>query len=336
VNRKTWSTLKLGLLAPLALGAVSRNAEAQIGTGWEQFHPMKSIQLRGAGAKYDDTNGIETFSIAPGDERSEARIHDDHTSGRWQFEGWVNVKPGVEGGCVHQVFKFLMIVAYPNDGGELRQHSYQKLGTTNAYNRWVRINTIHDATARRAEIYIDGVLEGTMTDTASGGPNGWYHKYGIYNSSRTSPVIQWKDVKFFKAAGQPGPISPATDAAVGAPDAGPGAQPDTAPITVVMDASPDRDTAPAGGAGGGSGAGGAGGGSGTPPRPRPDATPPDPVDEPPPGGRPPSAPREAGGMACRVDARPDSQSSVAMLLVGLAIALACRRRRAAGRSHRDM
>src|SRR4051794_22044689 len=101
-------------------------AHAQVGTGWTQFFPTKAIQLRGAGATYDNTDGIETFRTTPGDERAEARIFDDHRSGRWQFEGWVSIKPGIDGGTVHQVFKFLMIVGYSNDGGELRQHSQQR------------------------------------------------------------------------------------------------------------------------------------------------------------------------------------------------------------------
>jgi hypothetical protein len=169
----------------------------------------------------------------------------------------VNVKAGVNGGCVHQVFKFLMIVAYPNDGGELRQHSYQKLGTTGIYDQWVRINTIHDADAKKAEIYINGVLKGT-TPSASPGPGGWYHKYGIYNSSGTSPVVRWREVKFFKQ-GDGGPSAP--DAGPGpAGDAGTAGELETAP---AVDMAVARDVGS--GNGGASGTGGAGGpgGAGT-------------------------------------------------------------------------
>ena len=129
---------------------------------------MKTIQLRGAGARYTNENGIETFSTQPGDERAEARIDDDHRTGTWQFEGWVNVKAGVNGGCIHQVFKFLMIVAYPNDGGELRQHSYQRLAATGMYDKWVRVNTIHDADAGRADVYIDGTWRGMVRSNEPG------------------------------------------------------------------------------------------------------------------------------------------------------------------------
>jgi MYXO-CTERM domain-containing protein len=209
-----WSLALLPALLVLGRASVSR---AQIGSGWTEFTPMKSIQLRGAGARYTNENGIETFSTQPGDERAEARIEDDHRTGTWQFEGWVNVKAGVNGGCVHQVFKFLMIVAYPDGGGELRQHSYQRLQATGIYDRWVRVNTIHDPDAGRADVYIDGTWRG-MVPSASPGPNGWYHKYGIYNSSGTRPVVQWRNVRFWKD-GKGDMNAQASDAGVPAADA---------------------------------------------------------------------------------------------------------------------
>jgi hypothetical protein len=239
----------------LLIGGLAGSAQAQIGTGWTEFSPMKSVQMRGAGAKYSDENGIETFSIQPGDERCEARIDDDHRTGTWQFEGWVNVKPGVTGGSVHQVFKFLMIVAYPNDGGELRQHSSQKLGATGITNQWVRVNTIHDADAGRAYVYINGTFRG-MVQSASPGPDGWYHKYGIYNSSGTSPVVQWKQVRFFKG-GKGGPTAGPSDGGAVPADAGS----DVRPADAGAEGSGGSGGAPGGGTGGG-GAGSGGTGSG--------------------------------------------------------------------------
>jgi len=230
-------------------------ARAQVGTGWTEFFPMKTIQLRGAGAKYDNTGGIETFRIAPGDERSEMRIHDDHRTGKWQFEGWVNIPPGINGGSVHQVFKFLMIVGYSNDGGELRQHSQQRLNATGVIDKWVRVNTIHDADAGKAEVYIDGTLRGTVV-SKSPGPNGWYHKYGIYNSSGSSPVVKWRDVRFFTGAGTSPP--PATDGGISREGGG---TLDAARPADVADpgGSTGAADAAAGGQGGSAGSGGSGG-----------------------------------------------------------------------------
>src|SRR5688572_16087543 len=218
IDRGIWRASGWVILAALAVCLRAGPAQAQMGTGWTEFTPMKSIQLRGAGARYTNENGIETFSTQPGDERAEARIEDDHRTGTWQFEGWVNVKAGVNGGCIHQVFKFLMIVAYPNDGGEFRQHSYQRLAATGMYDKWVRVNTIHDADAGRADVYIDGTWRG-MTPSNSPGPNGWYHKYGIYNSSGTRPVVQWRNVRFFKG-GKGDMSSKPADGGAPAADAG--------------------------------------------------------------------------------------------------------------------
>jgi MYXO-CTERM domain-containing protein len=248
--------VRLALMVALAMAATAGSARAQMGTGWTEYFPMKNIQLRGAGARYTNENGIETFSTQPGDERSEARIVNDHRTGTWQFEGWVNVKAGVNGGCIHQVFKFLMIVVYPNDGGEFRQHSYQRLAATGLYDKWVRVNTIHDPGAGRADVYIDGTWRG-MTESKSPGPEGWYHKYGIYNSSGTRPVVQWRNVRFFKD-GKGGPTASASDG-------GPPPAPDAGLDVRIVDMGEGADTGSAGAGGaagsvGGTGAGGTGGG----------------------------------------------------------------------------
>ena len=269
IDRGVWRASGWVILAVVAVCLRQARPGRQMGTGWTEFTPMKTIQLRGAGARYTNENGIETFSTQPGDERAEARIDDDHRTGTWQFEGWVNVKAGVNGGCIHQVFKFLMIVAYPNDGGEFRQHSYQRLAATGMYDKWVRVNTIHDADAGRADVYIDGTWRG-MTASKSPGPNGWYHKYGIYNSSGTRPVVQWRNVRFFKG-GKGDMSSKPADGGVPVVDAGsslPPPMPGTGacrPATAVVPRSPWRSTAVPGlvaRSGSGGGAGGSGGGAG--------------------------------------------------------------------------
>lgn len=286
---------------------------------------MKTIQLRGAGARYDNTGGIETFRIAPGDERSEMRIHDDHRTGKWQFEGWVNIPPGINGGSVHQVFKFLMIVGYSNDGGELRQHSQQRLNATGVIDKWVRVNTIHDADAGKAEVYIDGTLRGTVA-SKSPGPNGWYHKYGIYNSSGSSPVVKWRDVKFFTGAGTSPP--PATDGGISREGGG------------ALDAARPADAAASGGssgtgdasAGSSGGSGGSGGSSpadaAAPPRPATGGsggTPkPEPDPEPEPDPRP--AARSSGG--CHLGgAEPSGAAGQALVVVLVLVVGAILRRR---------
>jgi hypothetical protein len=347
MNRKTFA-----LLPALLVTVLGGAAEAQIGSGWTEFTPEKTVQLRGAGARYTNENGIETFSTEPGDERAEARIVDDHRSGTWQFEGWVNVKAGVNGGCVHQVFKFLMIVAYPDGGGELRQHSYQRLNATGVYDKWVRVNTIHDADAGRADVYIDGTWRG-MVRSNSPGPEGWYHKYGIYNSSGTRPVVKWRDVKFWKGgkgdtSAQPadggfGTVDARSDGqlADARPDAGDGGQ------GGMTGAGGGFGTGAGGGSGGGAVGGGGGAGSGTGGATGAGGTSPPPVGggaggrtstPPRAGGSPgaaPGAPADDGsGCGCRLAGAepgtggPRGAAALFMLaLLGMAMRGAARRRR---------
>src|SRR5687767_5754477 len=113
---------RLGLARTLALGtlcAAATTASAQIGSGWRQDFPSKSIQLRGEGTRYTNSGGIETFIMTDSDERSEMRVQNDYTSGRKQFEGMLRASYG-QGTSMHQVFKFVMVVYYPTLGGELQ------------------------------------------------------------------------------------------------------------------------------------------------------------------------------------------------------------------------
>jgi hypothetical protein len=200
----------------MALLGSDMEISAQVGPGnWIPYTPRKTIQLRGTTATYRDSGGIETFTMRRGDERSEMRVQNDYKTGINQFEGHVRVFAG-QGTSVHQVFKFLMIVAYPNNGGELRQHSYQQLGTTGIFGKWVRVNTIHNTSTRKADIYIDGQLKGTMDDKDPDSPGGWYCKYGVYNTSDFSQA-EWRDVTYFTHTANPNSIFLATPIAATRP-----------------------------------------------------------------------------------------------------------------------
>ena len=192
--------MKLALIASLIpFSGLFLGASAQVGSGgWAPYSPTKTVQLRGSGTTYKDSAGIEIFTMARGDERSEMRIHNDYKDGTNQFEGYVRVSSG-QGTSVHQVFKFLMIVAYPQNGGELHQHS-QTFLSNGAFGKWVRVNTIHYTASHKAEVYIDGELKTTMADHAWDSPNGWYNKYGVYNTNSGSKS-EWRDIRYWKQSG---------------------------------------------------------------------------------------------------------------------------------------
>src|SRR5687768_14554260 len=109
----------------LATACLTGAAYGQIGSGWSSYSPTKKQDIRGSRATYSNSSGIETFTIYPGDERSETRVNNNYTSGNRQFQGEVRVSSGTTGTCVYQTFggqtnaTALMVVAHNVSGGDL-------------------------------------------------------------------------------------------------------------------------------------------------------------------------------------------------------------------------
>jgi hypothetical protein len=185
--------------AVLLVGTASA-AQAQIGSGWMQYAPTKKTDLRGAGATYSNSGGVETLKMKPGDERAEVRINNNYTTGQRQFQGEVRVKSGSNGSSVYQVFggvtnaTALMIVTHNTSGGDLRRYDSQTLAT-GVYGKWIRINTIHNKNNGTVAVYIGGSHKGTFADR---GTKTHYTKYGVYNGSSSSPQSEWRNVKFWR------------------------------------------------------------------------------------------------------------------------------------------
>jgi len=185
-------------LAFVAVGGLSFTAHAQIGSGWTEYFPTKSIQLWGptrdvrGGTSYSNSGGVETFTMTDNDERAEAKVNNNYSSGMQQFQGELKANYG-QGTSMHQVFKFVMVVYYPDNGGELRQHSGTHM-ISGIKGVWVRVNTIHNVAAGYCDVYINGTYETRVNQGA--GP--WYHKYGVYNASTEGAQSQWRNVRYFK------------------------------------------------------------------------------------------------------------------------------------------
>jgi hypothetical protein len=300
-------TVRSGGLLGGALLLLSNPAAAQVGSGWTEYMPGKTLQTRGCGA-HSASGGVETFQVTcadtSGDNRAEDRIQDDYTSGTRQFQGEVRVVslPGTNI-SVKQTFMrdngaFLMIGVSMNgrlysvgDNGEL---------ATEVIGRWVRINTVHDVGAGTHQIYVDGVLKVTKTGARQ---VAWYNKYGSYRlGSGHGPItVEWRNTRFWKdgrsEGGPPAPppadagASPVAPDAASAPDASPAPdlarpEPEDARSAGTGGAPPDARRATGGSAGsGGTGTGGSGGsGAGGSGEESPDA------DEP--------APRKATSGGC--------------------------------------
>jgi hypothetical protein len=175
-------------------------ANAQIGSGWTQYAPTKKQDVRGTRATYSNSGGVETFTIYPGDQRSETRVNNDYTSGQRQFEGMVKVTSGTTGTTVYQTFggsstaTGFMLVAHSTSGGQLRHYDNEVM-VSGIYGVWVRWNTIHDANANKITAYVNGSNKGTFADH---GDATHYNKYGVYNIAGSKSQSQWKSTKFWR------------------------------------------------------------------------------------------------------------------------------------------
>ena len=215
-------------------------SQAQIGSGWVEYMPPRSLQIRGCAA-HDAAGGVETFRLTcadtSGDNRAEQRIQNDYSSGTNQFQGEVRVVSVGANIIVKQTFMpnrgaFLMIAVSAD--GRLYIHGGGGDVASGVVGRWVRINTIHDVSAGTHQIYADGVLKVTKT---GGGQVAWHDKFGSYRSQsgRGPVVVEWRNARFWRGGRSTGGANPAPPAPV---DAG------------VPDASADAASSPADGPGG--------------------------------------------------------------------------------------
>ncbi|KAK1262870.1 Citrate-binding protein [Acorus gramineus] len=134
--------------------------------------------------------------------RTEIRIRGyDYTSGVWQFEAYGYVPNGTTGVCIMQVFgggnghaTTLMLRVY---NGALTYYRSIVLVAHDIYDRWFRLNVIHDVDERKVTVYIDGELK---LETADHGGNSHYFKCGVYAQADDSYYMesQWKDIRVLK------------------------------------------------------------------------------------------------------------------------------------------
>ena len=247
-------------------GLVPSQAGAQLGSGWTQYSPPETLQVRGCAA-HSASGGVDQFRVTcammGGDNRAEHRTMNDYSSGTNQFEGEIRVVTSGANIIVKQTFMpnrgafFMMAVSAD---GRLYLHGGGGDVLPNVVGRWVKINTIHDVNAGTHRVYADGVLRTTKT----GGPQvAWHDKYGSYRSQsgRGPAVIEWRNIKYFRGGRAPDgssmpPPPPPADAGVPEPRADAATGSDGA-------RGADAGTGGAGGAGGsGAGSGGAGGSGG--------------------------------------------------------------------------
>ncbi|XP_077247562.1 citrate-binding protein-like [Tasmannia lanceolata] len=122
-----------------------------------------------------------------------------NTSGVWQFEGHGYVPNGTSSVCIMQIFgasghaTTAMMRVY---NGTLSYYRSPVL-VPYIYDRWFRLNVIHDVDAGKVRIFIDRVLKLEVND--HGGPSHNF-KFGVYAQDGASYYMEsrWKGIKVLK------------------------------------------------------------------------------------------------------------------------------------------
>jgi hypothetical protein len=169
-------------LAALALTATLTGfstVHAQVGSGWTQYSPTKTIQqVNGSNvAKYTNSGGVETFIILPGSNRCEARVNNNYTSGQRQFQGEVRVSNPTDSQAIHQKFPHVLVRGFSASGGQIRLQSATTL-ISGCYGTWVRLNSVHNVSTHIVDIYINGTKKASANDG--------------------DDKSEWRNVKFFR------------------------------------------------------------------------------------------------------------------------------------------
>ena len=125
----------------------------------------------------------------------------DYSTGVWQFEGYGFVPNGTSGATITQIHgaahdSSTIILRIYN--GDMRYYSGD-LVDTNMYDRWFRVNLIHDRNEGKVMVYIDGVKKFETNDR--GPSDDFYFKCGVYAAPTDfSDYMEsrWRDIKLYK------------------------------------------------------------------------------------------------------------------------------------------
>ena len=117
----------------------------------------------------------------------------------WQFEGYGYVPSGTTGVSIMQVFgggesaTTLMLHVYD---GTLRYYSGAAV-EDNIYDRWFRLNVVHDVDASSLTVFVDGVER--LRVPGHGGDKHFF-KFGVYTQHDASSCMEsrWKNIRILR------------------------------------------------------------------------------------------------------------------------------------------
>ncbi|KAK6940037.1 Alginate lyase 2 [Dillenia turbinata] len=132
--------------------------------------------------------------------RTEIRIRGlDYSSGIWQFEAYGFVPSGTSGVSLVQIHgaesgaTTMQIRIY---NGDLRYYSTDLIAS-DMYDKWFRVNVIHDVDEGKVTFFIDGVQKLQEKDHR---PGDLYFKCGVYAQNNDSYYMEsrWREIKIYK------------------------------------------------------------------------------------------------------------------------------------------
>ncbi|KAE8100417.1 hypothetical protein FH972_018317 [Carpinus fangiana] len=160
--------------------------------------------------RYSNKDGVRTLWVYSNDKpfkadsptrpRTEIRIAGhDYSSGVWQFEGNAFVPKGTTGVAIAQILgaaegaTTMQLRMY---NGDLKYYN-SELVASNMYDKWFRVNIIHDVNGGKVTVFIDGVQKYVGKDK---GKATMYFKCGVYTQDGSSNYMEsrWKGIKLFK------------------------------------------------------------------------------------------------------------------------------------------
>jgi len=193
-------------------------ARAQIGSGWTSMtlggyidyelydvhhqHSLTSFVDSPATMYYDTAGSSETFGLSTSSSnRVEHNTDAYYTSGSRQFQGDLQMYPGISNQCCLQIFNetnsgpIIMLQGTGANNGTLRKQSGAIDLATNCFARSLHINVIHDLNANTITVYIDGV----QVYVGGGGLGSTFNlKYGLYGSFTNPTHTVWSNVKMWQ------------------------------------------------------------------------------------------------------------------------------------------
>lgn len=89
---------------------------------------------------------------------------------------------------------------YNNNNGEMRYYSRDVVAGGDLYDKWFRLNIIHDVDGGTVSVFIDGVQKFQVEDKGPAA-NGLYFKYGVYAALANISYYmesRWRDIKIYR------------------------------------------------------------------------------------------------------------------------------------------